>query len=179
MIKKKSLSSTKYTAFIASSIDGKISLVSKVMPDWTSREDWNFLQNSLSVMDAVIVGRNTYVSAKARLDKRNTYVLSSKFTGIKKVGKVKFVNPKNVKLDEEFKNYKKVAILGGGRVFQTMLNLNLLDDVYLTIEPLIFGRGKEMFVGGKKIVKIKLISTKTLNKKGSLLLHYKILKSLK
>lgn len=167
---------TNFSMYVASSIDGRISLASKTMPDWTSREDWIFLQKSLLRMDAVIVGHNTYIAAKARLDKRNTYVLSTKVVGIKKIGKVYFVNPKNIKLSELFKDYKNVAILGGGQVFQTMLTLYLIDDIYLTIEPVIFGRGKEMFIGGKKTIKTKLTSTKVLNKSGTLLLHYKVIK---
>ena len=49
----------KYTAFVATSIDGRIAKNNHSGIDWTSKEDWNFLQKSLTKIDAVIVGYNT------------------------------------------------------------------------------------------------------------------------
>lgn len=163
---------TKFIAYIAASIDGRISVASNVLPDWTSREDWEFFQKGLSKADAVVVGRNTYTVARERLQKRNTFVLSSKPKTFTRRGTVTFVNPKNVNLKELFKEYKTVAIIGGGQVYQTMLDLGLLDEIYLTIEPLIFGRGPQMFVGGTKNTSLKLQSIKKLNARGTILLHY-------
>lgn len=167
---------SKFTAFVASSIDGRISLHNSKMPEWTSKEDWDFLQKNLGRADAVVAGSNTYKAAKARMDKRNTFVLTSQIKTMKKKGSVTFVNPKFVNLPEIFQEYKNIAIVGGGMAYQTMLDYNLLDEIYVTIEPLIFGRGKEMFTGGKKNTNLKLISKKVLNKMGTVLLHYKIIK---
>ena len=177
MAKKKTKSEkrkTRYVAYVATSIDGKISLTRNKMPVWTSKEDWKFLQDELSKAEAVVVGRNTYKAAAKHLRKRNTYVLSSRVKNIFRKDTVTFINPKRVDLRELFSSYKRVAILGGGRVYQTMLEKKLLDEIYVTIEPLIFGRGKEMFVGGTDTIQLHLLSTLKLNKKGSLLLHYQI-----
>ena len=73
-----------------------------------------------------------------------------------------------------FRDYNTVGIVGGAGVYQKMLDLNLMDEIYVTIEPVIFGRGREMFVGGTKTNNLKLISNKKLNKNGTMLLHYKI-----
>ncbi len=165
---------TKYSIYVASSIDGRISLSSTKKPTWTSKEDWVFFQKALKVSDAIVSGHNTYKAAKSHLDKRNTYVLTSKVKTLVKKGNVKFINPKHIILKKLFGKYKNVAIVGGGMVYQKMLDLKLVDDMYVTIEPLIFGRGKEMFAGGKKTAKFRLMSVKKLNKTGTLLLHYKI-----
>jgi len=58
---------SRYIAFVASSIDGRISLSSKHLPDWTSKEDWEFFQKSLSRIDVIGVGRHTYQSVASRL----------------------------------------------------------------------------------------------------------------
>ena len=50
----------------------------------------------------------------------------------------------------------------------------LLDEIFITIEPLIFGRGKDMFVGGNKTTELCLLSVKQLNIRGTLLLHYQV-----
>lgn len=165
----------RYIAYLAASVDGIISLTSQHPPDWTSQEDWNFFQAALKSVDAVVVGRNTYKAAAARLRKRNTFVLSSRPKTTKRRGTVTFVNPKKVKLKELFQSYKTVAVLGGGDVYRFMLESGLLDEIFITIEPLIFGRGKEMFSGGKETKKLRLLSVKKLNRPGTLLLHYQIL----
>ena len=72
----------------------------------------------------------------------------------------------------------------------------MLDELYLTIEPIVFGKGINLFSDGPipllskeglelapaltrgeviKYQKFKLISAKKLNRQGSILLHYKIL----
>lgn len=164
----------RYIAFVAASIDGRISLSSKHPPDWTSKEDWKFFQKSLSRIDAVVVGRNTYKAVATRLRKRNTFVLSSRPKMLVRRGTVTFVNPANVSLPKLLEDYKSVAILGGGAVYRFMLEQCLLDEIFVTVEPLIFGRGKEMFIGGTQTTQVSLLSAKRLNRKGTLLLHYQI-----
>ncbi|PJC66849.1 MAG: hypothetical protein CO016_04260 [Candidatus Yonathbacteria bacterium CG_4_8_14_3_um_filter_46_25] len=167
-------SKTRFVAFVAASIDGQISLFEKTLPRWTSKEDWRFIQSSLSRIDAVVVGRNTYVAATKRLRKRNTFVLSSRPKMFTRRGNVTFVNPVNVDLASMLAKYKTVAVLGGGAVYRFMLESGLLDEIFVTVEPLIFGRGKEMFVGGTRTTRVSLLSVKRLNRAGTLLLHYQI-----
>ncbi len=164
----------RYIAFVAASVDGRISLTHKTPPNWTSKKDWQFFQKSLSRLDAVVVGRNTYQSVAKRLRKRNTFVLSSRPKTLTRRGTVTFVNPANVDLAKLFREYRTVAVLGGGAVYRFMLESGLLDEIFVTIEPLIFGRGKEMFVGGTQTTHVRLLSVKRLNRRGTLLLHYQI-----
>lgn len=165
---------TRYIAFVASSVDGRISLTSKKLPDWTSKEDRDFFKKALGRVDAVVVGRNTYETAAERLRKRNTFVLSNRLKSAKRRGTVTFINPRRVPLAPLLRKYKVVAVLGGGGVYRFMLESGLLDEIFVTVEPLIFGRGKKMFGGGARTFQLRLISTKCLNRAGTLLLHYKI-----
>lgn len=175
--RKRRQSKTNFVGFVASSVDGRISLKRHAAPDWTSAEDWEFLQKSLKRFDAVVVGRNTYLTARARLKKRNTYVLSRKISSLKKEGTVTFVNPQKTDLRKLLGVYKNVAVLGAGEVYQYMLNKRMLDELYVTIEPLVFGRGVPMFSGGRKTARLVLTSVRKLNARGTLLLRYKILHS--
>lgn len=168
---------TRYIAYVASSIDGRISLSNSHPPDWTSKEDWQFFQKSLSKADAVVVGRNTYEEASDRLDKRNTFVLTSTVKSTKSLGSVTFVNPAKVNIAKLLDKYRNIAVIGGGPVYRYMLEKRLLDEIYITIEPLVFGRGKTMFSGGGQTFAAKLISIKKLNAQGTVLLHYQIDKS--
>src|SRR3989344_3190742 len=181
-MKIKRPSKTRFVALLASSVDGRISLAKKTSPDWTSKEDWKFFQDFLLKVDAVVVGRNTYEAAKISLRKRITFVLSSRIKNSLpkeyQTGSVTFVNPKNVNLKRLFRKFKTVAVLGGSFVYQTMLEKGLMDDLYVTFEPLIFGRGTEMFRGGRKTkrktTRLSLQSMRNLNNSGTILLHYKV-----
>lgn len=165
---------TRFVAFVAASIDGRISLSEKTLPRWTSKEDWRFLERSLSRADAVVVGRNTYKAAARRLRKRHTFVLSNRLRAMTRRGTVTFVNPTNVDVTSLFVHYKLVAVLGGGAVYRFMLESKLLDEIFVTIEPFIFGRGKEMFAGGTRTMRTSLLSVRRLNRAGTLLLRYQI-----
>jgi dihydrofolate reductase len=165
----------KFVGFVASTVDGRISLTKNKLPDWTSKEEWKFFQNALKGFEAFVVGRNTYESAAKRLQRRNTYVFSSRPKGIQKRGTVTFVNPGRTNLKKLFAKYKSVAVLGGGPVYCYMAEKKLLDELYVTFEPLVFGRGREMFAGGTKTTRLQLLSAKKLNKMGTMLLHYRLL----
>lgn len=172
MKKRTGVRKTKYIAYVASTIDGRISLTKKTRPDWTSPEDWRHFQAGLEKANAVVVGSNTYAAAKFRLDKRATFVLTSKVKSVKRVGSVTFVNPRYTSIKELLSTCPVVAIAGGGVVYRTMLEQGLVDELYVTIEPLVFGRGTEMFSDGTKTVRFVLKAIKKLNTRGTVLLHY-------
>jgi dihydrofolate reductase len=132
------------------------------------------LERSLARVNAVIVGRNTYAAAAKRLRKRDTFVLSSRPARMVRRGSVTFVNPNKVDLASLLAKYKVVAVLGGSAVYRFMLERGLLDEMFVTIEPVVFGRGKEMFLGGTRTTRVNLLSVKRLNRTGTLLLHYQI-----
>jgi len=174
MIEKLQPHKPKYTAFVATSVDGRSSLTEKTLPDWNSQEDRQFLHQSLSHMDAVVVGRKTYEAAAKHLRKRITYVFSSRPTTLCHRESVTFVNPVRVDLEKLFQDHKNVAVLGGGMAYRFMLENHLLDELFVTVEPLIFGRGTPMFTGGTKTTRLDLLSSRPLNSSGTLLLHYRI-----
>ncbi len=165
----------KYVAFVASSIDGRIAKNERSGTDWTSKEDWNFFQKSLSKMDAVVVGYNTYKVAEKGLKKRNTVVLTSRVAHLTCKGSVTFFDPKKSDLKRflESKSYKTIGIVGGGGVYAYCLQNEMLNELFVTIEPYIFIAGVPMFIGEAfKKYNFRLRSVKKLNKKGTLLLQY-------
>lgn len=175
-MRKSKLDKIKYTAYVATSIDGRISKGSLSSVDWTSKEDWNFFQKALTEMDAVVVGHNTFRVSENRLKWRNTIVLTSKVDHLKTKGTVTFFNPEKSSLRKflETKGYKKIAILGGGKIYDFCLNHKMIDELFVTIEPYVFTTGVPMFSGSKfRKNKFILQSIKKLNKRGTILLHYK------
>lgn len=180
--------SIKYIAIAAITLDGKIAKHKSHMSDWTSPEDKLFMRALLDKCDVIVVGNNTYKTAIKPLSKRNCIVFSKSANQlISKSVKLLYCNPAKTdfkKLITKLK-YRRIAILGGAQTYSYFLENNLLDEIYLTVEPLVFGQGISLFSppfqggvsrragrgGWNK--RFKLLSVKKLNKQGSLLLHYK------
>jgi dihydrofolate reductase len=186
---------SKFTAIAAITLDGKIAKNSHEFSfNWTSKEDQLNFKRELKKFDAVIVGSSTFKTAAEPLKKRNTIVLTSKVKTTKeKYPHVWFCNYKTIDLKTFLSSlsFKKIAILGGSHVYTYCLEKNLIDELILTIEPIVFGQGINLFVqpippppgegrgGGFKIQasKFTLTSIKKLNKQGTLLLKYSKMKS--
>lgn len=163
-------------AIAAATIDGKIALDAGHFSDWTSREDKDFLHEMLDKSDVVVVGNNTYKTAIEPLSKRNCIVLTSSVaTTERKNEKLLLWNPAGISYASVLQNteIETVAILGGTQTYTYFLENDLLDEIYLTIEPLVFGRGLPLFESSKDAqLRFRLESTKQLNDAGSILLHY-------
>ncbi|MCQ2562659.1 MAG: dihydrofolate reductase family protein, partial [Alphaproteobacteria bacterium] len=67
-------------------------------------------------------------------------------------------------------------LLGGGQTNYLFLKENMVDDLFLTIEPKMFGAGKHLNICKKLDIQLQLVSCKVLNKTGTLLLHYTVKK---
>ncbi|OGE81612.1 MAG: hypothetical protein A3H72_00985 [Candidatus Doudnabacteria bacterium RIFCSPLOWO2_02_FULL_48_8] len=174
------MSKPAFIAVAAVTLDGRIAAYRGQNTDWTRKEDKQFLRKFLDKCDVVLVGRTTYRVAYAPLSKRNCIVLTSRVkTVFKKSPLAFFCNPKAVDLLALIKRlgYKQVAVLGGQKVYSYCLEKGLLDELFLTIEPLIFGRGLNL-LEIKKLPRqrVNLLSFKRLNSKGSALLHYRLTK---
>ncbi len=159
-------------------VDGKIARHPRHMTDWSSKEDKDFLHKKLDEADAVVVGHTTYEVAKEPLSKRNCIVFTRSVPGAVENGtNLAYLNPDEIGIAEycATHGYKKVAVLGGAQTFSHFLENGLVDEIFLTIEPLVFGEGIGFFgpVPASKGLALELVSAKELNKKGTVLLHYK------
>jgi len=164
----------KYLAVAAITLDGRIAKNSHHFSNWTSKEDKDFLHTILDTCDVVLVGNSTYKMAIKPLSKRNCIVLTRSSQTKRFKPLLTYCNPATESLKEiiQKNRYKKICVLGGTQIYSYCLEHNLIDELYLTIEPITFGLGLSLFET-KKSSQWNLKSTKRLNKHGSILLHYK------
>lgn len=66
---------------------------------------------------------------------------------------------------------KDMVLLGGAGLASTFMNLGLIDEYHLIVNPLVLGGGKQLFKDVKEQHNLKLLNTKTL-KSGKVVLHY-------
>lgn len=164
-----------FSLVAVASLDGRIARDSWHFTDWSSKEDKAFLGSFLGKADAVVVGMNTWRTAKERLSRRNCIVFTSKADGELEERKgLVFFNPAKADFAEfaSKSGLEKVAVLGGTKTFSYFLEKGLVDRIYLTIEPVVFGSGLGLFDSKFGLRGFRMVSSKRLNKKGSLLLVY-------
>jgi dihydrofolate reductase len=163
------------SAIAAITIDGKIARHAGHFTDWTSPEDKTFLRSLLDKSDVVVIGNNTYKTAEGPLSKRNCIVFSrAVFDMERRRDNLAYYNADGPSpIETILEPYRTVALLGGTQVYSYFLERNLVDDLYLTIEPVVFGNGLAIFeCKNEAMASFRLASVKELNQKGTVLLHY-------
>ena len=79
-------------------------------------------------------------------------------------------------IEQEVLELKKTAgkdiLVGSRSLIVTLLNLNLVDEFQLCIQPIIAGKGLPLFENANDRINLKLLKTKTLNSSGSIIIYY-------
>lgn len=160
---------------MAVTLDGKIAKNSNHFPDWTSKEDKKMFARISREHGVIIMGDKTFDTFPAPLKDRLNVVFTMK-ENLEPTEGVKWVSGDVEKVLKELEDegYTK-AILGGGAFLNTtFLEKNLIDEIYITMEPRIFGEGLSMFNGDFN-KKLELKKVEKIND-NSVVLNYKVIK---
>jgi dihydrofolate reductase len=163
-------------AIAAVTIDGKIARHPGQFTDWTSPEDKTFLRSMLDQSDAVVVGNNTYKTAEGPLSKRNCIVFTRSVQDTERRGSnlLYYNGDGKSSIEAILEPHRLVSVLGGMQIYSYFLERDLIDEVYLTIEPIVFGQGLDLFhCKDQATRKFRLVAVRELNRQGSVLLHYR------
>jgi dihydrofolate reductase len=164
----------KVIMMMAMTLDGKIAKTDSHFPNWTSKEDKKIFQNISKEAGVVIMGDKTFFTFPFPLKDRLNVVFTLE-EDPKPLAGVRWVKgePKNVIKELEKIGYKS-AVLGGGAVINGLfLKQRLIDEIYITVEPKIFGEGLSLFKGAFDF-DLELINVEKINN-NSIFLKYKVL----
>ena len=160
---------------MVATLDGKIAKTSDHFPDWSSREDKKMFREVSKECGVIIMGDKTFFTLPSPLPGRLNVVFTLE-PNPKPIEGVKWVSgePLAVLKELEGMGYEKV-LLGGGTGINTMfLEKNLIDEIYLNIEPKIFGVGLGLFNGDFN-VDLELVNMEKLND-NTISLRYLVIK---
>lgn len=167
----------KITLIAVATIDGKLARDEKHYVNWSSPEDKKLFFGATRKAGVLIVGHNTYKTFPAPLPGRLHVVLTRDTSDKADVpGVVEYTDktPHEIVAGLEARGYSAAVLAGGGEVNALFLKAGLIDELWLTIEPLIFGAGIDLFRGAEFDVRARLISVKQLNEGGTLHLEYNL-----
>ena len=163
---------------MAVTADGKIGKNSHHFPNWTSKEDMRFFVEISKKHKVVIVGENTFKTFKKPLKGRLNVVFCKNKPKQKIEQEIENVmwtsGPVKPVLKKLEKMGYKSAILGGGAYLNTLfLREKLINEMYISINPKIFGDGLSLFNKPFE-ADLKLVEIKKLNKDG-FVVKYKVI----
>lgn len=175
----------KVVMVMVSTLNGKITRgEDSNIYSWTSKEDARLFSSFINKYRAIVMGGKTYEAVRHRIKLQSgkiRIVLTRNLGKYKEEtvpGKLEFSSESPNELATRLENsgYKEMLLVGGGVINGLFLKSGLVDELYLTIEPRLFGNGKPLVEGSKLDIKLKLESIRRLNTQGTLHLHYKVQK---
>ena len=166
----------KITLYMAMALNGYIAKEDDKTP-W-SKPIWKSYYKIAKSFKAIILGRRTYQIMK---DAGEFNKIGNPFTVVitnaAEIDDEKFAFVKthkdSIKLLKN-KGFKKALLGGGGKLNSYFIKEKLIDEIYLDIEPILFGKGIKLFAEEDFETKLKLISAKKLSK-DIMQVHYKVI----
>lgn len=166
--------------YIAMSLDGYIAKpnddLSFLLIVQKEGEDYGYA-DFVSTVDTVILGRKTYdwvmkqVGEFPHADK-NAYIITR--TSRPTIGKTTFYSGDLTELVRKLKGEKGKNVFcdGGAEIVNELLKNDLLDEIIISVIPILVGNGTRLFKDNRPEQKLKLVNVKTFDT-GLTQLHYK------
>ena len=143
--------------------------------DWCIMDEEMGFNNFLNQIDTIFYGRKSYdlwgestpdiedVDLQKQLESIHTkkkYVFSRTQKGTDQ--KAVYINENILEEVEKIKSQsgKDIWLYGGSSLITTFMNLGLVDELRLSVHPVILGEGKPLFVNIKQRLNLNLVDTR-------------------
>ena len=156
--------------------------------------DWILMDDELmeefprffEMFDTVLMGRKSYDVAYAQSHHQDPSQGESGFMGMKTYvfsrtmkqnpgGDVQLVSGDAVEFVRGLKDEpgKDIWLMGGGNLAASLLKEDLVDEIALTVQPVLLGSGVPLFPDGERQIDLELVDSKTY-KNGTLSVTYRV-----
>jgi dihydrofolate reductase len=135
--------------------------------DWCFTDQDYGMKDFFKQVDTVFMGRKTYElmltmgdDATAGFPKFKEYIFSTTLNEVNDGVVIRDDVPLQVeKIKNE--NGKDIWLFGGGSLTTSLMNLKLVDEIWLAVHPVILGGGKPLFENLNERVNLDHLDTKT------------------
>lgn len=164
-----------------STLDGKITKWGDPkVSSWTSEKDKEFFSKTWSEAKLIVMGSSTYRAERLGLSRNNLLVVMtkdpSKYENQAISGHLEFSDesPAQITARLSAAGYDVMLLVGGPNVATSFLKEKLVDEIWLTIEPKIFGSGGNFVIEEKLDLELILLSCEKVNEEGTLITKYAV-----
>ena len=171
----------KLILMMAMTADGIIAKDKTQNADWTSKADKRVFIAETKKHGAIIMGETTFEAMGGRaLPGRLNLILSmtpERYATRAVAGALEFLNapPAAVVGYLEAKNFQSAILGGGARTNASFLKAGLVDEIWLTVEPKVFGAGLNFTEGEVLDLNLELLEAEKIGD-NAVLLKYRIVK---
>ncbi len=164
------------TLIAAISADGKIGQApGQSSLEWTSKEDTRFFVEKTKEIGTVVMGNTTFKTFGKPLKGRRLIVMTHTISPerAERVEGIEFTSESVLALVARLENegVTHLAVCGGASVYSQFLQSGLVNELFLTVEPVLFGEGIPL-VSGIGRIDLKLIESRPLGQ--GILMHFTI-----
>jgi len=150
--------------------------------DWLSSAGWDEFLEDAKIHKNIVMGRETYeLVAKHyqdynfdNVDTELKVIISRNFTAPAGYRVVK--SPEEAIELAERAGYKTLLLIGGGKLNASFLSKNLVDNIDITVNPYILGKGRPFLWPGDYELKLELLSVNRASE-DRVLLSYAVVKN--
>jgi dihydrofolate reductase len=148
---------------------------------WTSPINTENLLNYAKQVGNVVMGHNTYdmlvSSGSFPIPDTLNVVMTSLPPEVDPLKNVLFFteSPEELLEELESRDMNEVLLVGGGQLAGSFMADGLIDEIYLTVEPVIFGQGIHLFEGAEFKRDLELLETRNISDH-EIQLHYAVRK---
>lgn len=140
---------------------------------WTTKADIQFFVRRTKQAGTVVMGRKTFGTINKPLKDRRLIILTSNPSQINVDGVEATNEPPKALVERLSKEgVTELAVCGGASIYTQFMADGLVDELYLTVMPKVFGRGLPLF-GQALDANLTLLDTEALDD-NTILLHYKV-----
>lgn len=136
--------------------------------DWCFTDQDYGLSQFFSRVDALFIGRKSYELMQGQgegsvpgMPRLKEYVFSTTLTGVKEGATLINGNIKERVENIKGESGKDIWLFGGASLTASLLELNLIDEFWLSVHPIILGSGKPLFSNIPQRTHLHLLETKT------------------
>lgn len=149
---------------------------------WSSKSDQAYYGNVWKQSSLVVMGSTTWRDNVIRLSPGRLVIVMTRKPGEyenKAVpGQLEFsaLSPQELVAKFRSTGNEVMTVVGGPHIATSFLRDSLIDELWLTIEPRLFGRGQNLIAESETDVRLRLIDIVKANDEGTLLTKYAILR---
>ncbi len=173
----------KVVLVFVSTLDGKVTKWGNPhVKDWSSQKDQDYYKKLWNDARLIIMGSSTFNAEHFSPSSNHLLVVMtnhfSKYKEYEVAGQLEFTDKSPLELIEQYKRkgFETMVVIGGAHVATSFLKEQLIDELWLTIEPKIFGTGGSFVIEENLDINLQLISCEKVNEQGTLITKYAVIK---